>query len=84
MITNRGALEFLKDGRIKQYSDLFYYSDVEDCDSIETITKLNDITYAFSEWMEFYYDIKQIIKEGTGENKIVPLITYEMCVSCGL
>jgi len=84
MITEKEAQELLKEGKIKQLNSLYYYPNIENHTDVKTVMRLNGLEFAFSEWWEFYHDISLLIKEKTGENKIVPLITYETCVSCGL
>ena len=52
--------------------------------SFEEVIAAHEMEFALGEWWEFYYDQLYVLKEHIGQGNYIPLISQEMCVTCGL
>jgi hypothetical protein len=62
-----------------------YYVEDSDIHNMKKICEINNMgDFAFSEWMSFYRDRIDNLRKQCNITGVIPIITKEECVACGL
>jgi hypothetical protein len=83
MIRERQAEASFHFGTYKKHKHVYYI----ECDkhpTIDEILNANELKLGLSEWWDFLRDRQQFLIDELKVKHVIPIITYEECVSCGL
>lgn len=92
-ITLKQAEEMVKQGKLKQtelnniydVSYVVYYQENPESLDSQAICAANNMgKFVFSEWMEFYRCRVDALREQCNITGVIPIITKEECIACGL